>query len=181
MRFQHWTRGRGWVFIGKKISGFSPSLWPRPKIFFFSNYSSPLARPRPIAADHFLKPLSRLLDQRKEKDVQESLTKVSSFLWPKPKEMKEMVSRFAPHIYNLLALRLAFKEKEKMNAKCLSARRLPKNQDSDRILSPPGRSLVPGRVSASFIAAWGFFFQDWFLFNLGRPEGREESFVWNRL
>ena len=88
----------GWVFIGKKISGFSPSLWPRPKIFFFSNYSSPLARPRPIAADHFLKPLSRLLDQRKEKDVQESLTKVSSFLWPKPKEMKEMVSRFAPAV-----------------------------------------------------------------------------------
>ena len=32
------------------------------------------------------------MDQRKEKDVQESLTKVSSFLWPKPKEMKEMVS-----------------------------------------------------------------------------------------
>ena len=94
--FQHWTRGRGWVFIGKKISGFSPSLWPRPKIFFFLNYNSPLARPRPIAADHFLKPLSRLLDQRKVKDVQESLTKVSSFLWPKPKEMKEMVSRFAP-------------------------------------------------------------------------------------
>ena len=85
-----------WGFIGKKISGFSPSLWPRPKIFFILSLHSPLARPRPIAADHFLKPLSRLLDQRKEKDVQESLTKVSSFLWPKPKEMKEMVSRFAP-------------------------------------------------------------------------------------
>ena len=98
--------GVGWVFIGKKISGFSPSLWPRPKIFFFLNYNSPLARPRPIAADHFLKPLSRLLDQRKEKDVQESLTKVSSFLWPKPKEMKEMVSRFAPQ--STLGVRMAF-------------------------------------------------------------------------
>ena len=32
------------------------------------------------------------MDQRKEKDVQESLTKVSSFLWPKPKEMKEMAN-----------------------------------------------------------------------------------------